>query len=63
MKCVAVQYRAYKAVDRHAMCIPADYKRKAANMDAAMGVPEEAAGRGALITLRCTAGSQTYVDV
>ena len=51
------QYRAYKAVDRHAKGIPADYKRKAANMDAAMGVPEEVGGRGALITLRCTARS------
>ena len=29
-----------KAVDRRAAGIPADYKRKAANMDAAMGVPE-----------------------
>ena len=46
LQCVAVQYRAYKAVDKHATGIPAAYKRKAANnnMNAAMGVPEEAAG-------------------
>ena len=35
LQCVAVQYRAYKAVDRHATGIPADNKRKTANIDAA----------------------------
>ena len=45
LQCSAAQYRAYKAVDTHATGIPAAYKRKAANnnMNAAMGVPEEAA--------------------